>query len=53
MQWSWYKAALSGFREQQEGQWDRSGLSKAAGVGLGGWIGRETVQALALSRGAC
>lgn len=44
---------LSGFKEQQEGQWGGSGVSEAEGVGIGGWIGRETVQALALSRGAC
>lgn len=45
MQWSWYKAVL-GFKEQQEGQ---SRRSEAEDVERGGWIGRETMLALAAS----
>lgn len=49
VRWSWHKAALRGFKEQQEGHWGGSGVSEAEGAGVGGWIGRETVQTSALS----
>lgn len=48
MQWSWYKAVL-GFKEQQEGQCGQSRRSEAEDVERGGWIGRETMLALAES----